>query len=305
MFSRSARIVVFVATLAATLAVLDLSARTPPRAPVRITTHVVVTSDDKPIGNLTTDMLRVAVDGRDVPVVSVAATGPLAVVAIFDLTTSVNMNWQWRRGELNSAGERLVDRLRPGDRARIGAIGTTFLINPQFTADEAVLKTALKRALNRPDDEIQGPSPIWDILWESIAALRQEQGRRAIVLLSDGRATANVRGFDEMMAEANAYDVAVSVIDEDQYSTPPLSAAGYPTPVLERLAARTGGSYTRDTSVRALGKSRALMERLLTEFQRSWAVTFETEGDGRTHELSVKTADPRLRAQARAAFRAE
>jgi hypothetical protein len=300
----SARVVVLAAVLAATLGeAAEFAARAGPRAPVRITTHVVVTSDDKSIANLRPDQLRVAVDGRDVPVLSVAAAGPVAVVVIFDLTTSVNMNWQWRRGELNSAGKRLVDRLRPGDRGRIGAIGTTLLVNPRFTADKATLETALQRALNRPDDEIQGPSPIWDALWETIEALGQEQGRRAIVLVSDGRATGNVRGLDEVVAQANAYDVAIGVINEDQHTS--ALSTGSPAPLLQRLAARTGGGYTEDTSTRVSGKSRALMERLLVEFQGSWAVTFEVEADGRMHELNVTTANSRLRARARLAFRAQ
>jgi hypothetical protein len=49
----------------------------------------------------------------------------------------------------------------------------------------------------RPPVDWLGPSPLRDAVFEASSQLAAEPGRRAIVLISDGAATANVHGHGE------------------------------------------------------------------------------------------------------------
>jgi hypothetical protein len=92
-----------------------------------------------------------------------------------------------------------------------------------------------------------GPSPVWDAVDSAVIALESEAGRRAIILLTDGRSTGNTRSLDQAILHANAAGVAVFVVSEavDEIllqgaSTP--TAQVRPTASLQFMADSTGGA---------------------------------------------------------------
>src|SRR6267378_54694 len=70
----------------------------------------------------------------------------------------------------------------PGDRARVGTFGSQIQVEPaEFTSDREALKKILHGDL--PKD---GPTPLWNAVNTGIDKLLLEQGRRAILVFTDG-----------------------------------------------------------------------------------------------------------------------
>jgi len=102
-----------------------------------------------------------------------------------------------------------------------------------------------------------GPSPIWDAVAEGARVLEDEPEPRAVVLVSDGKATANYLSRDEAAAEAARRGVPLFAMFE------PFWMASWPQvleePVnlghrhLRELAAATGGLFRINDSPARLG----------------------------------------------------
>jgi hypothetical protein len=275
------------------------------------TTHVAFAGPTGAVPpQLRPEEVRVKIDGQPVEVVDLTASPPLTLVLLVDMTWSVygRQLWRWRKGEYESAIRgSVIGRLRPADRARIGGIGSTLVVSPVYTRDVSALRDATRKALERRDEEVQGPSPIWDFAWSMLQSLSSEVGHRAIVLVTDGRATGNTRSFADVVQAAIEHDVTVSSIGTNANLSAELSRARLdpsvdPDRILIELAERTGGSYHVDLPPDVQGKTRSLLASLVNELQRSYAVTFEVPADGKVHELSVECTRPGVRAKAKAAF---
>lgn len=127
--------------------------------------------------------------------------------------------------------------LRPGDRARLGSFGAAGIVTPM--ADSAEALDAAWPLIRQGD----GPSPIWDAVDSGVATLSAGDGQPVMILVTDGRATTSVRGFDEVLARAVRSSVTI-------YTTGPTAGldrrlgdatALDPQTALDTLAQRTGG----------------------------------------------------------------
>ncbi len=110
--------------------------------------------------------------------------------------------------------EGFIQRLASGDRARIGSIATSMKLSPSFTADRDGLRRAIHDALDVRREDRYGPTPLWDAVAAGVGALEPESGRRAIVLLTDGMATGNRNSLDDVIRQAHASGISVSVVCE-------------------------------------------------------------------------------------------
>jgi hypothetical protein len=156
-----------------------------------------------------------------------------------------------------------------------------------------LLKETLRRNVNRPDEELQGPSPVWDALFEAIGVVRDQDGRRGVVLIGDGRATGNRRRFAEVVERAVLDDVAISTIAQSARSGNEFHPDVHPDRYLKALAAATGGSVVEDEPrMDRPGKTRQLLENVIRELHNSYAVTF-------TADVPLVSAPRRLEVLAR------
>ena len=70
----------------------------------------------------------------------------------------------------------------PVDKARIGSFGTHIRIDPEdFTSDAETLKNILRNEL-----QTDGPTPLWNAVDRAIDKLLLEQGRRVVLVFTDG-----------------------------------------------------------------------------------------------------------------------
>src|SRR5258708_16002707 len=80
------------------------------------------------------------------------------------------------------AAEAFVRAMLPADKARIGSFAKSIQIDPpDFTSD----RDALVRIL-RNDLQEDGPTPLWNAVNTGIDKLLLEQGRRVVLVFTDG-----------------------------------------------------------------------------------------------------------------------
>ena len=104
---------------------------------------------------------------------------PITVVIMLDCSGSMLGNEE----KIRDGAAEFVRKLRPDDKVRIGNFGNDIRISPSsFTGDRQVLMNVLETDLQEV-----GPSPVWAAVDHSIAALLPENGRRVVLLFSDGK----------------------------------------------------------------------------------------------------------------------
>jgi VWFA-related protein len=103
---------------------------------------------------------------------------PITVVMMLDRSASMRRNFAL----VEKAAEQFVDALGPADRARIGSFSNRIQVDPRtFTSDHGELLEILRSELQE-----EGPTPLWNAINVGITALLHEEGRRVILVFTDG-----------------------------------------------------------------------------------------------------------------------
>jgi VWFA-related protein len=103
---------------------------------------------------------------------------PITVVMLLDRSTSMRANFAL----VEKAAEEFVGVMLPADKARIGSFSDRIQVDPRdFTADHDELVTSLRTEL-----QSGGPTPLWNAVNVGITALLHQQGRRVVLIFTDG-----------------------------------------------------------------------------------------------------------------------
>ncbi len=145
-----------------------------------VAVYATVTGPDgRLVPNLTRDDF--AIDDNDKPqdITLFANTiQPITAVVLLDRSGSMRANFRL----VERAAQRFVDALQPGDKARIGSFSNRIQLDPRdFTSDHGELLTILKSEL-----QPEGPTPLWNAIYVGVTALLHQQGRRVILVFTDG-----------------------------------------------------------------------------------------------------------------------
>jgi hypothetical protein len=104
-----------------------------------------------------------------------------------------------------------------------------------------------------------GPSPIWDSLDGAVTTLAPAAGRHAILLLSDGKSSGNMRGLNEVIAHAREAGVSISAVVEGESSPGGAQAGLDPADLIAKIAKATGGHIAIDRPVNPRDRNPAPM----------------------------------------------
>ena len=285
-------------------------------------------------------------DNRDVPVLAcVPVTGPAAVVVLIDASASMGTSPFSIPGTLPPAEmiamvrpratvgrvleameSSLIPALGPDVGAAFGRIAGTVEFTELLRRDRADLKKAARVLLKPTTGDVTkpfgvGPSPIWDAVDGAVALLGSAVGRKTIILLTDGRASANATSVAGAVSRALEERVVVHVVsdalDLELRQSANTAARVRPDRLLEELASATGGALlpaygprpvnawlrTAEDCRRWLG---FVLARMVQEERCSYALTFEAPADdGHSHRLSVRTTRPGLKVRAPAGYRVQ
>jgi VWFA-related protein len=103
---------------------------------------------------------------------------PITVIMLLDRSGSMKKNLELEE----KAAEAFVREMGSDDKARIGSFAKFIQIDPpDFSNDRDVLTKIL-----REDLQTEGPTPLWNAVDRGIDKLLLEQGRRVILVFTDG-----------------------------------------------------------------------------------------------------------------------
>jgi VWFA-related protein len=161
------------------------------------------------VTDLTKDDFEVFDNGKLVPLtVFKNEIQPITIVIMLDRSGSLVGKFEVER----AAAQQFVADLLPNDKARLGSFSNRVQIDPQdFTSD----RNELIRILH---DRLQdaGPTPLWNATFSAMNALARQEGRRVVLVFTDGydspaRPTENV-SLDEVIARSQTEEIMVYAI---------------------------------------------------------------------------------------------
>ena len=134
---------------------------------------------------------------------------PITVVMLLDRSGSMRANFEL----VEQAAEEFVKVLLPADKARIGSFASRIQVDPRdFTSDHDEMINILRTEL-----QPEGPTPLWNAVNVGITALLHQQGRRVVLVFTDGvdrpmNMSANNSSLKSVMKRAEEEDVMVYAI---------------------------------------------------------------------------------------------
>ena len=258
------------------------------------------------VPNLAREDFEVRDNGKPQPITVFSNdVQPITVVLMLDRSGSMRGNF----GLVVAAAEAFVRRLDPGDKARIGSFAERVTIEPEtFTSDREEMIRILRSGLQPP-----GPTPLWNALDEAISSLREQEGRRVVLVFSDGADAPmnfrfNNRSVMDVMRRAQQENVMVyavglqsTILRSPSAGRGGLGSGGLmsqrPDPALSRIAEDTGGGYFEMNRAENLA---ATFAGVADELHRQYALGFEPPRlDDRMHKVEVKVGKPGMKVRAR------
>jgi VWFA-related protein len=215
---------------------------------------------------------------------------PIRVVVMLDTSGSMTLHLKL----LKQAAEQFVLRLLPDDRARIGSFSDKIILSPTFTGD----RDELIRVIH---NEIQfgNPTHLWDAIDASMTALSREQGRRVVLIFTDGADMYSRKtSFDEVLARAQKDEFMIYSIGLHGFV--PGQGSTRPDRGLRRLSEETGGGYFELKNTADLGPT---FTRVADELHRQYVLGFTPANlDGKVHKIDVRIKVPGITARARKSY---
>lgn len=228
---------------------------------------------------------------------------PITVVMLLDRSGSMVEQFTL----VEQAAEKFVDAMLPGDRARIGSFSNRIQVDPRdFTSSHDELLKILRSELQE-----EGPTPLWNALNVGITALLHQQGRRVVLVFTDGvdepliysPNNNTLKGVTRRAEEENVMVYAIGLAGSRPAGgrNPHARAVDQkPDEGLPKIAAATGGGYFELTSAADLGST---FTRVADELHRQYALGFTPQAlDGKMHTLQVRVSDPGMTVRARRSY---
>jgi Ca-activated chloride channel family protein len=255
------------------------------------------------VPDLTQDDFIITDNGKEQPITYFSnEVTPFSVIVMLDRSGSMYQH----QFTIRDAAMSFVVRLLPGDKARIGSFGNFFgnrvVIRPsEFTSNKADLIDVLNTPIG-----MGGNSPVWISVDHSITALSNLDGRRVVLIFSDGHdepvRTLMPVSLKDVMERARLTNVMVYALGfadvqrrpgKDPRITPPDSG-------LRKLADDSGGGYFEVRDTEQLGQ---LFSRVAEELHRQYWLGFVPPvNDGKVHKIGVKVKRPDMTARARQSY---
>ncbi|MBI3492006.1 MAG: VWA domain-containing protein [Acidobacteria bacterium] len=286
----------------ATIAAAGLAAQQPqaPQAPTFksgtqiVSLFVTVADADKRlVPDLTKDDFEVFDNDKPQPIVYFDnGIHPITVIVMLDTSGSMTGTI----GLLRQAAEQFIIRLLPDDKGRVGAFNDKIQFSARFTSDRDELVTDVKEL------DYGNGTRLWDAVGASLDELRGIEGRRVILVFTDGDDTeSKTMSLGKVIERARADEVMIYAIGlESNYFNGQRMVRSKPDSGLRKIADETGGGYFELTKTADLAPT---FTRVAYELHSQYVIGFSpTQLDNRVHKLAVKMKKPGLTARARRSY---
>ena len=246
------------------------------------------------VPDLVQDDFEVLDNGKLQPI-NIFENKPTAITTIVMLDTSGSMTVSLDL--VKEGAEQFLIRLLPEDQGQVGAFNDKIEFHPatEFTSDRDTLVSYLK------DLDFGYPTRLYDAMDESLARLENLDGRRVVLVFTDGDDTASKIGSGRVMDRARAKDVMVYGIGlVNEYFNGQQRVRSQPDRGLKKLAEDTGGGYFELKKTADLNET---FTRVALELHSMYVLGFSPETlDGKVHKLEVRVKKPGMTARARKTY---
>lgn len=255
--------------------------------------YVTVTDrNDRLVANLSQEDFEVYDDEvkQDI-VLFLNEVQPITVVVMLD--TSFSMAGKLKL--LKAGAEQFLIRMLPADRGRVGAFNDKIQISPEFTGDRDYLINELQLL------DFGNPTRLYDAIAASVNELLGIDGRRVVLVFTDGDDTSSQSGWKEVLEVARNEEVMIYAIGlRAEFFNGRRTVRSRPDRNLRQFAQETGGGYFELQENDELGST---FTRVAQELHSQYLIGFSpTELDGKVHELSVRLRNKNMTARARRSY---
>src|SRR5687767_3565197 len=207
---------------------------------------------------------------------------PLNVVLALDMSASLQ---GLRLGHLQTAGKRVLDGLKAGDRAALVTFSHVVSPTQGLTENLDRVRTALDQARG------EGMTSLIDATQAGMLLGESDAGRSLLIVFSDGVDTSSWLTADAVLETARRGDVVVYGVEIDE------RRASFP----RKLSEATGGRLFAVESTKDLS---AAFSRILEEFRMRYLISYSPQGvtTGGWHRLEVRVKNRGVSVQARPGY---
>lgn len=218
------------------------------------------------------------------------AVAPISIAMVIDASGSMRRALPIAQ----AAARTFVTLLRPNDPLTLVRFADEVVVEHDFSERRAPSLEAIDRL------QASGGTALWDALFDSAQALERRTGRRAIVLLSDGRdennpgtAPGSRRTLEEVLTLVRGTDTVVHAIG---------LGANVDRPALERLARISGGTASFPADATLLdGEYGRVLEALRQRYQVGYTSTNPAR-DGAWRNVIIATKVPGITIRTRGGY---
>jgi Ca-activated chloride channel family protein len=252
----------------------------------------VADAEGRLVPDLTQDDFEILDNNKPQPIVYFEnVIQPITVIVMLDTSGSMTGSISL----LKEAAEQFFIRLLPADQARVGAFNDKIELTAHFTGNRDQLITDTKQL------DFGNGTRLWDAVELSIDELKGIDGRRVVLVFTDGDDTDSKIGFGSVVERARVDETMIYAIGlESNYFDGQRMVRSQPDSGLRKIADETGGGYFE------LKKSADLaptFTRVAQELHAQYVMGFTpTQLDGKVHKLAVRLKKPGMTARARRSY---
>jgi len=244
------------------------------------------------VPNLTQDDFEVFDNDKPQPIVYFQnEIQPITVIVMLDTSASMTGTISL----LRAAAEQFVIRLLPHDKGRVGAFNDKIQFSASFTSDRDELASDLKEL------DYGNGTKLYDAINASVEELKGIEGRRVILVFTDGDDTASNAGLGTVIDRSRAEEVMVYAIGlESNYFNGARMVREKPDKGLRKIADETGGGYFELQKTDELAPT---FTRVAQELHSQYVIGFTPQSlDGKVHKLALRLKQPGMTARARRSY---
>jgi Ca-activated chloride channel family protein len=213
-----------------------------------------------------------------------AETRPITMAILID--TSGSMRDKIR--EVHAAAGAFVDTIRDIDNALVIDFDDNVFLIQDLTNDHEALKEAITST------EPLGATSIFDAVHAAYRKIGKIDGRKAVILLSDGEDTSSQFGFKRVLNEAKTNNTIVYTIG--------VGGGSIDRNVMEEFAQNTGG---KAFFVKKADELSEVYQRIADELGNQYYLTYSTDNedwDGHWVKIRVESKRPGVKVRARRGY---
>jgi Ca-activated chloride channel family protein len=202
---------------------------------------------------------------------------------------------------MKQGAEQFLLRLLPDDRARIGSFEDKIIVSPEFTNDRNELVRFLKEELQYGNN-----TRLWDAVDSGMSALADLDGRRVVLVFSDGNddpGPGKHVSYRAVLrrAQAEGYMVyAIGLHSKCRCGPDGRMIETDPDASLKKIAAESGGGYFELKEGADLSST---FTRVAEELHSQYVIGFTPETmDGKLHTVQVRVKQRGMAARTRKSY---